>query len=218
MNSVGESLSWPFQDTDWAGKLLVQGLINLIPIVGWIATFGWGLMLIDNYRAGRRELPPAGFHLGRGVGPFFVWVVWVIVFSIPSNLLRGAASANDSVGLSSLAGLVSLALGLLLGFLAPSIIHFTYRSGFAGGFDIGGIWAAATANPTNSIIAGILIWVATVIASFGILLCCVGFIFTGPYAAAIVAGIVTWFGSVTGSGGTAMTPSAPPAPPAPPTA
>ena len=218
MTSVGESFSWPFQDPEWAGKLLVQGLINLIPIVGWIATFGWAMMLIDNYRAGKRELPPAGFHLERGIALFVVWVVWGIVFNIPTNLLRGAANANDNVGLSSLAGLVGLALGLLLGFLAPSIVSHTYRSGFSGGFDIAGIWATATANPTNSIIAGLLIWVAAVIASFGLVLCCVGIIFTAPYAVTIIAGVVTWFSAVSGSGGTAMTPSAPPGPPAPPTA
>lgn len=218
MNSAGDSFSWPFQDPNWPNKLLIQGLINLIPIVGWIATFGWGMMLVDNYRAGRRELPVAGFHLERGIALFVVWVVWAIVFNIPTNLLRAAANANDSVGLSSLAGLVGLALGLLLGFLAPSIVWFTYRSGFGGGFDIAGIWAAATANPTNSIIAGLLTWVATVIAGFGILLCCVGFIFTGPYAVAIVSGVVTWFGGVSGTAGSAMTPSAPPGPPAPPTA
>jgi hypothetical protein len=219
VSSVGESFSWPFQDPDWVSKVLVQGLINLIPIVGWIATFGWGMLLVDNYRAGRRELPPAGFHLERGIALFVVWLVWAIVFNIPGNRLRGAGVANDSEALAALGGLVSLALGLALGFLAPAIVLLTYRAGFGGGFDIAGIWAAATANPSNSIIAGLLVWVASLIASFGLVLCCVGFIFTGPYAVAIIAGVVTWFAGVSGSGGTAMmTPPAPPASPAPPTA
>jgi hypothetical protein len=215
VNSAGDSFSWPFQDPEWAGKLLVQGLINLIPIVGWIATVGWAVMLIDNYRAGRRVLPPAGFHLERGIALFVVWLVWAIVINIPVNILRGAADANDSVALNSLAGILGLAVALFLGFLAPSIVLYTYRSGFSGGFDLAGIWSNATANPTNSIIAGLLIWVATVIAYFGLILCCIGAIFTFPYGAAIIAGVVTWYAGVSGAGGTAMTPSAPPPPPAP---
>jgi uncharacterized protein DUF4013 len=218
MNSAGDSFSWPLQDPNWAGKLLVQGLINLIPIVGWIATFGWAMMLIDNYRAGRKELPPAGFHLARGIALFVVYLVWAIVFGLPGTVLQSAGTNNDSAALSSLGGLVSFLLSLLLAFLAPAIIMYTYRGGFGGGFDIGNIWSTATANVTNSVIAGLLIWVASLIASFGLILCCVGIIFTAPYAVAIIAGVVTWYSGVSGSGGTAMTPSAPPAPPAPPTA
>ena len=219
MNSAGDSFSWPLQDPQWASKILIQGLINLIPIVGWIATIGWAMLLMDNYRAGRRELPPAGFHLERGIALFVIWLVWAIVINIPANLLRGAANANDSAALASLAGLVGLAVALLLGFLAPSIVLHTYRSGFSGGFDLAGIWATAMANPTNSIIGGLLIWVASVIAWFGVIICCVGAIFTFPYGAAVVGGVVTWFAGVTGSAGTSMTPAPPAAPPAaPPTA
>src|SRR2546425_85309 len=68
MTSVGDSFAWPFQDPGWFGKMIIQGLIGIIPIVGWIAMVGWFLLILDNYRAGRRELPPAGFHLERGIG------------------------------------------------------------------------------------------------------------------------------------------------------
>src|SRR5262249_50050823 len=67
----------------------------------------------------------------------------------------------------------------------------------------------------NTIIAGLLIWVAEVIAVFGLIICCVGFIFTAPYGAAIVAGIVTWYEQITG-GASAAPPSAPLAPQPPP--
>jgi len=99
MNSVGDSFAWPFQDQQFFSKILVQGLITLIPIVGWIATFGWFMMIIDNYRAGRRELPPAGFHLERGIAIFVVYLVWAIVFGIPGGVLQGIGSNNDSGGL-----------------------------------------------------------------------------------------------------------------------
>ena len=100
MTSVGDSFAWPFQDPGWFGKMIIQGLIGIIPIVGWIAMVGWFLMILDNYRAGRRELPAAGFHLERGVGLFVVFLVYVIVFSLPGLLLTGIGNRSDSAGLA----------------------------------------------------------------------------------------------------------------------
>ena len=214
MTSVGDSFAWPFQDPQWASKILVQGLIALIPIIGWIALTGWLVMAIDNYRVGHRELPPAGFHLERGIVLFLVYVVYAFVFSLPGDIFSGAAR-GDNAGLSSLGGLLSFAASVLLAFLMPSIVLHTYRSGFNGGFDVSGIWEMATKNTTNTVIAGVLIWVAGAIGVFGIVLCCIGFIFTAPYAAAIVAGVVTWYEQITGGGAAPATLGAPPAPLAP---
>ncbi len=215
MTSVGDGFSWPFQDPQWASKILVQGLITLIPIVGWIATTGWLVLTIDNYRTGRRELPPYGFHLERGIVLFLVYLVYGIVFAIPGGVIQGAGANSDSGGLQALGNLVGFVLSVLLAFLAPSIILHTYRSGFSGGFDVAGIWQMATANMTNTIIAGLLIWVASLIGAFGIVICCVGLIFTIPYSAAIVAGIVTWYEHIT-SGPAAAGPATAPPPPQPP--
>ena len=215
MTSVGDSFGWPFQDQGWFGKIVVQGLIFIIPIVGWIALAGWLVMLIDNYRAGRRELPPAGFHLERGIALFVVVLVYDIVLSIPGDILN-AGSRNGSSGLGSF---VSLVLSLLFAFIAPALYLKVYRGSFAGGFDVGGVWQMATRNTNNSIIAGLVIFVAGIISVAGIILCFVGLIFTIPYGAAIVAGAVVWFEGVTeGGAATAMQPptAAPPPPMAPP--
>lgn len=218
MNSPGDGFAWPFQDPAWFSKVIVQGLITLIPIVGWIATTGWMLMTIDNYRTGRRELPPAGFHLERGIILFVVYVIYAVVFGIPGGVLQGAGANGNNAGLSSLGGLVSFALSVLLAFLAPSIILHTYRAGFNGGFDIPGIWRMATANVTNSVIAGVLIWVAGLIGGVGVILCCVGLIFTIPYSMAIMAGVVTWYEQATSGPTTTQAMAPPPPPPAAPTA
>lgn len=215
MTSVGDAFSWPFQDQQWFSKIVVQGLITLIPIIGWISLAGWLVILIDNYRVGRHELPPAGFHLERGIVLWVVWVVYAVVFSIPGDVISGAGARGDSAGLQGLGNLIGLVASVLLAFLLPSVILHTYRSGFNGGFDVSGIWEMATRNTTNTVIAGVLIWVASVIGVAGIVLCCVGFLFTAPYGAAIVAGVVTWYEQVTG-GGAPATPPAPLAPQPPP--
>jgi hypothetical protein len=211
VTSVGDSFSWPFQDPGWAGKLIVQGLIAIIPIVGWIAIAGWLMMTIDNYRAGRKELPPAGFHLERGIPIFLVLFVYGLVFAIPSAILGIVAGSNDNnASIAAVGNLIGFLLSLLLAFLAPAIILQTYRAGFAGGFDVAGIWATATGNVATTVLAGLLIYVARIIGGIGFFLCCVGLLFTIPYSLAITAGIVVWYERQLAAAG--PTPSAPPAP------
>ena len=212
MTSVGDSFAWPFQDPGWFSKMVVQGLIFIIPIVGWIALAGWLVLTIDNYRAGRRELPPAGFHLERGIALFVVLLVYGIVIAIPITVLYTVGGAGHNGAVSALAGLINLALTLLFAFIAPSLILHTYRGGFNGGFDVNAVWETATANTSNTVIAGLLVYVARLVGGIGFLLCCVGALFTIPYSTAITAGIVTWYEStLSGSGPLAQ--SAPPPPP-----
>ena len=212
MTSVGDSFAWPFQDPGWFSKMVVQGLIFIIPIVGWIALAGWLVLTIDNYRAGRRELPPAGFHLERGVPLFVVLLAYGIVIAIPITVLYTVGGAGHNGAVSALAGLINLALSLLFAFIAPSLILHTYRGGFNGGFDVNAVWETATANTSNTVIAGLLVYVARLVGGVGFLLCCVGALFTIPYSTAITAGIVTWYEStLSGSGPLAQ--SAPPPPP-----
>ena len=194
MTNIGDSFTWPFADHNWASKMIIQGLIAFIPIVGSIALLGWLLITVDNYRAGRRELAPAGFHLERGIALWVVLFVYAIVLSLPGGIVNtvGASSENGNP-LAFLGGLLYLAgFGLLL-FLAPAIFLNTYRAGFSGGFDVSGIWqiSAGDANPT--VLAAVMILVANLIGGLGFALCCVGLLFTLPYAAAIQAGVLTWY-------------------------
>src|SRR2546430_13054209 len=77
-----------------------MGLIGRIRIVGGLQLTGWMLAMLDNLRAGRQEIPPAGFRYAtRGVwlwlagviyGLIFVFVFYgsFAVFSIPMTALR----------------------------------------------------------------------------------------------------------------------------------
>ena len=58
MERVGDAFVWPFRDPRWAEKIVIIGLIGLIPIVGGINTLGWLLATVDRLRSGEEQLPP----------------------------------------------------------------------------------------------------------------------------------------------------------------
>ena len=199
MNNAIDAFGFPFRDPAWVGKVLIQGLILIIPIVGLIATAGWMLMTFDNLRAGRQELAPAGFHLSRGIGLFGVWLIYAVVLAIPGAILNGIGSGMNShngyyggpfMGLGSL---LNFAAQLFLYFLLPSIIVMTYHHGFSGGLNVQGVWHLATSNLNNSIIAGLMMFLAGIVAALGLIACCIGVFFTGAYAAAVMTGVASWF-------------------------
>ena len=101
MNGVGDAFSFQFRDPGWVGKIVVQALILIIPIVGLIATAGWMLMTFDNLRAGRQELAPAGFHLSRGIGLFGAWFIYAFVLSLPGAVLGWGSAMSSFSNLSN---------------------------------------------------------------------------------------------------------------------
>lgn len=200
MNSVGDAFGWAFRDPAWLGKIVVQGLITIIPIVGWIATAGWLMLAFESARNGRNELPEAGFHLGRGIGIFGVYLIYAIVLAIPGVLLSsiGSQTVTTSNGFSYVAGsplgsLWSVLVRLVMFYLTPTLIVMVYHHGFAGGFDFANIWKYATANISNAVIAGLMVLVASIIGGLGFIACCIGVFFTIVYSASIQAAVAAWF-------------------------
>ena len=160
-------------------------------------------MNFDNLRAGRQQLAPAGFHLDRGIRIFGVVFIYGIIANIPAWILGAAGAAanrtfsysNPYAGspLSGLGSLWTFAVQLLIDFLLPSLIVMTYHYGFSGGLDVQRVWGFATRNVTNSVIAGVMLFVADIISGMGTVLCCIGVIFTIAYGLAVMAGVAAWF-------------------------
>jgi len=89
MDSAGDAFAFPFRSPNWLGTIVLQGLILIIPIIGQIALLGWLMVTVDNLRAGRQELAPAGFHLGRGIALFGVELIYGIALFIIPGILEG---------------------------------------------------------------------------------------------------------------------------------
>jgi Protein of unknown function (DUF4013) len=209
LERITEAFVWPVRDPQWAAKLIIIGLISLIPIIGWMNGLGWMLGSLDRLRSGEERLADGYFdHIGRGARLFVVELIYALVlaalglvFYIPGILIAvGQGHGNANPGVIALALLLDLAaLGLVsLGslaytFLLPAVILATDQGGIAAGLNIAAIIRRSRANPVNTLIAGLMLIAASFVSSIGIIACGIGVIFSAPYALAMQAWIVRSF-------------------------
>ena len=201
MNELSDSVAWPSRDPEWVTKVLLIGLINLIPIVGQLNLLGWMLAALDNLRAGRPELPPAGFqYIGRGLNLFVVFLIYGLVLGVTFGILFGVGlgitAGNDGQGNAIGVPLILLAyalllLGVLVWYLfTPAVIVATERGGIAGGLNLPRLIAMVGADVNGALQHGLFALVAYLIGGLGAIACFIGQIFTAPYGYAVLAGVV----------------------------
>jgi len=209
LERITEAFVWPVRDPEWAVKVIIIGLISLIPIIGWMNGIGWMLGSLDRLRSDEERLAAGNFdHIGRGARLFVVELIYALVvaalglvFYIPGiSIAVSQGHGNANPGLIALAVLLDLAaLGLVsLGslaytFLLPAVILATDAGGIAAGLRIGDIFRRSRINPVNTLIAGLMLIAASFVSSIGVIACGIGVIFTAPYALAMQAWIVRSF-------------------------
>ena len=209
MERITDAFLWPVRDPQWVGKVVIIGLILLVPIAGQINALGWMLATLDRLRAGDEKLPPANFgYLGRGTRLFVVQLVYalalvlvVALFYAPAVLIfihEGRGSANlGLVSFGLLLNLLSFSVGslggLVINFLMPSIVLATDGGGIMGGLRISHVVRRARASTANTLIAGLMLIAAGLIGSIGSIAFVVGIVFTLSYSLAIQAWIIRSF-------------------------
>lgn len=199
MLTFGDSFGWAFRDPQWGRKLILQGLVGLIPIVGQIALFGWVMQCLDNLRSGRQELPEPGFPLGRGITAWLpVFVLGLIAYIIPqifigigggmeaASYYSGGAGAGAGI-LIGFGGLLRFVLSLITAFMLVPLFAYAYEGGMGAAFNYPNVIRRAIQNPAASALG----LVAGFIAGIGAILCYVGLFLTYGYGMSIIAGLLT---------------------------
>jgi hypothetical protein len=209
MDRVGDAFVWPFRDPEWTQKIVIIGLIALIPIVGAINAAGWMMATIRRLRAGEERLPSGNFdYLWPGFQLFVVLLAYYLavfvvasVFFGPAVLLLSAQSNPHGSGWLVLLGvaLLLMAFGLtVIGSLAvycviPAITLGVLDAGIGGGFSLPTILRRTTRRPTNTLLAGLMLLAAGFIGGLGFYVFYVGLVITYPYSLAMEAWIIHKF-------------------------
>lgn len=202
---IGRAFSFVFDDEDWVKKVLVGGLLSLIPVVGGFIVYGYMLEIARRvYLSSTEPLPQwddIGGYLARG----FLFVVAVFVWFLPVILLfgcvtvaiiaGGSASGDDAA--AALSGIVAFGLisvGVLISMLwavafLPIITgRYAVEQRFGAMFQVGEILAdVRRAGAVPILLLLVTYFVAGFIGQLGFLACFIGIIFTSFYANAVVA-------------------------------
>jgi len=188
---IGSSFSYMFKDEDWIKKILIGGVVGLIPIVNF-AAIGYLIQIIRNVRDGQTlplpEWDAFGKYFVDGLWIFLIFLVWAIPIIVVA-CLQGVGTAvltDASQDAANALGIISVCFtcvmvlwGLVIAAVSPAIMVLYAEVGeFMAGFRFSEIFDIIRANVGNYIIVILLIWVAGLIASFGVILCVIGVIFT----------------------------------------
>ncbi len=223
----GKAFTFVFEDDGWITKLLIGGIILLIPIIGWLVVAGWMLEIGRRVAAGEPAVLPDwndfGAYLVRGLKAFVVGLVYslpVIILELCPVTLTMLTSSNGQGDMSTMVSMVNLLVGcvvfvydIFLAFVLPAaLMRFTMNDDNIGaGLAFGEVFRMVQENVGAYLIVVLGTLVAGLVGGLGAVVC-VGVIFTLPYASAIQGHLYGQAYAVATGG--AMPVDAPPAAPA----
>ena len=209
MERIADAFVWPVRDPDWVVKLILIGLISLIPIVGPINNIGWMVATVDRLRAGEEMMAPANLdYIVRGARIFLVQLIYVcailvvgFAFYLPGLALavhQNNGNANAAViALVILLNFVTFGVftlgSLAYTFALPAMILTVDREGISAGLRVVSVVRRCLANPIDTLVAGLMIIAAGFVGSLGVVACGIGILFTAAYAVAMEAWIIRSF-------------------------
>jgi hypothetical protein len=201
----GKPFSYVFDDPRWLQKILVGGLFYLagFVLIGWFFVMGYIARVTRNIIAGLETPLPEWEDLGaffsegaRLVGvvlcyvlPFMGIVMIMIVPAIISDAVDNDAISALTSGFTGCLSclLVPLALAVMV-FMPASLLFAIVEQRFGAAFEFSTrIWPFIKNNVGNYLLAIVVYLIARFIAGFGIMLLCIGVVFTGFWSFLIMA-------------------------------
>jgi hypothetical protein len=189
---IGSSFTYMFEDENWIKKIVIGGIVAIIPIVNF-AAFGYLIQVIRNIRDGHPTPLPEwdqfGAYFMDGLWIFLIVLVYlipVILLSCIQGVGTAALANNQNQDAQGAVGILSFCFSCLIGLwslvvaiLIPAVmIRYAEVGEFMAGFRFGEIFSVITANVGSYVIVLLLMWVASFVGQLGIILCVIGVIFT----------------------------------------
>ena len=213
--NYSRAFTFVFEDKNWLSKILIAGLISLIPIVGQLYLMGWTVEIVRRVKAGRTDVLPTThftYFLTLGLKLFVVALIYsipVIILSAIMQLFTSSAGNTDSdiftvffAGLGCIGGILSLVINIAVALLGTyGTIKLAETDQIKACLDFQDAFNTIKNNITTFIIVELLAIVAGLIEGAGLIIC-IGIIFTVPYGTAVIANLIgqLWDNLKTGNG------------------
>jgi hypothetical protein len=188
---LGLAFSFPFQDEEWIKKVLIAAVLLFIPVIGWLAVFGWALEITRRViRESEETLPDWTefadlFVLGlKGFVISFVYSLPIMLFTAPLTVLGWFEDLQGLVAVLSICtSCFSFLYSILLGLVLPAGLGILADSdNLAEAINPSKILVILRAAPGAYVITFVGAIIASFVSSVGVILCVVGVLFTSAYA------------------------------------
>ncbi len=205
------ALTFVFKEHKWIKKIIITGLLTLIPIIGQFHLIGWAVeiskrVIDDDYE----KIPEAASwnYLLRGIKLFLIYLVYsipVAVIWLALNLLTwiwkalfNGALENFGIQLFHfLQNATGFVYFILFLFIMPAVILiFLETEQLRDSFNFRKVYLLVKNNNQLFFTLIIALAVAVVIASLGVSVFYVGIILTIPYAIAFYAHLLGQTGRI----------------------
>lgn len=129
---IGQAFSYLTADPQWMSKVVVIGLVSLVPVVGYVVLLGWMREVFERAKKGQRELPELDFgsQLSKGFAPLVAlagpMLIIVFVMFILQLLLLAFGIFAGALADTNIAAIVNIFGGVLamLGMLGAAVMMF----------------------------------------------------------------------------------------------
>ena len=210
---IVEEIKFPSTNKDWVKKVLIGGILNIIPIVNFLSS-GYNLKVMKKGIEGNSEMPEWedwGNLFVRGLIAFIITLVYLLIpiivllislGGIVFAVLSAALSGDMSMAIGAIGGaiggiLISLVLMLILGFLIPMALSmYIKEDNISAAFRFGEVLSrigSVFGDYLTVFIVLIVLWIILGIFSFVPILGFLIMIFGGFYIAVVGANM---FGKV----------------------
>jgi hypothetical protein len=200
---IGKAFGFATKDESWLTKVLVGGLVSLIPFIGQFVVSGYSLRVAKNVAQGQERVLPEwnefSDFLTRG---FLAWVIQLVYF-LPFGLFYGifvalitipAAAAAESGADAGAAGALVLCLAPLMLILAlacsmaafSAVARYVVTDQLSEAFKFGEVFASLRQNLGTFAMLIAVAFLAGLVASLGLIACGVGILFTSFYAYLVI--------------------------------
>jgi len=195
--NIGKAFSYVFDDEDWFTKVLIGGLLGLIPIIGDLLTYGYMVELVKNVTDGSPSPLPKWDDWGGKLVKGLVFFVIGLVYFLPLILVwtcfgggvavigtqwRELADTLGAVGGVCLGGLSFLYSLVAYVILPAAIARYAATNEANAAFRFGEVLNLVQTNLGAYLTVLLLTMVAWIIGALGTIACCVGALFTMFYA------------------------------------
>jgi hypothetical protein len=213
---IGKSFTYVFEDPNWIMKVLIGGIVSIIPIVNF-AALGFMVTTLKNVADGQPQPLPEwgnfGEHFMKGLYVFLGYLIYfapailvyccAMVLSTGVTGVAGAAGGRDTGGaIAGVLGIVIMCLYCVLGVLVlvaavlfpAALMRFAMSQNQLSLFwDFRGAFELVSKNIGNYVMAIVIVLVASFVAQLGIILCVIGYFFTAFWAQLVSAHVFGQF-------------------------